>query len=274
MILQKTIRSVILGRIFKMFGQYFYNESLRKTIIAFGSLFNDIHIMRKDSSGKEVQSMKVPLAYGPKQKFITRLSADPNITKQVALTLPRIGFEIQTFDYDPTRKLNRTIRQKKVSDAEDKELKQMSTQYTPVPYNMNFELFVMAKNSDDGIQIIEQILPFFQPEYTVSVREVPDMDIIRDVPIVLNSIGYEDNYEGDFITRRAIIYTLSFTAKSYVYGPVSTAKPITKVQADTYTDLPSGAPSRAQRYTVEAVKTTNEDGEDNFGFNESTSDWT
>lgn len=254
-----------------MLGQYFYNESLRKTIIAFGSLFNDIQITRKDSAGVDVQTMKVPLAYGPKQKFITRLTQDPGATQQVALTLPRIGFEIQSFDYDPARKLNRTVRQKKVSNASDKKLKQMSTQYTPVPYNMNFELFVMAKNSDDGIQIIEQILPFFQPEYTVSIKEVPEMDIVRDVPIVLNSIGYEDSYEGDFQTRRAIIYTLAFTAKSYVYGPVTTAKPITKVQADTYSDLPATAPTRVQRFTVEA--TGGGDGDDNFGFNESTSEW-
>jgi len=256
-----------------MLGQYFYNESLRKTIIAFGSLFNDIQITRKDSSGEEIQTMKVPLAYGPKQKFITRLTQDPGATQQIALTLPRIGFEIQSFDYDPSRKLNRTIRQKKVSNASDKKLKQMSTQYTPVPYNMNFELFVMAKNSDDGIQIIEQILPFFQPEYTVSIKEVPEMDIVRDVPIVLNSIGYEDSYEGDFQTRRAIIYTLAFTAKSYVYGPVTTQQPITKVQADTYADLPTAAPTRVQRFTVEATNTVGGDGDDNFGFNESTSEW-
>ena len=255
-----------------MLGQYFYNESLRKTIIAFGSLFNDIHITRKDSSGSEVQSMKVPLAYGPKQKFMARLVQDPGANQAIALTLPRIGFEIQSFDYDPSRKLNRTIKQKKVSNSEDKKLKQMSIQYTPVPYNMNFELFVMAKNSDDGIQIIEQILPFFQPEYTVSIKEIPDMDIVRDVPIILNSINYEDTYEGDFQTRRAIIYTFSFTAKSYVYGPVTTAKPITKVQADTYSDLPATAPTRVQRFTVQATTLTGGD-DDDFGFNETTSEW-
>ena len=197
-----------------MFGQYFYNESLRKTIIAFGSLFNDIVITRRDSTGKEIQSMKVPLAYGPKQKFMVRLDQDPSATQKIAMTLPRIGFEIQSFDYDPVRKLNRIIKQKKVSGTADKKLKQMSTQYTPVPYNMNFELFVMTKNSDDGIQIVEQILPYFQPEYTVAIKEVPEMDIVRDVPVVLNSIGYEDTYEGDFQTRRANIYTFAYTAKS------------------------------------------------------------
>ena len=254
-----------------MLGQYFYNESLRKTIIAFGSLFNEITIIRKNNQGDTEQTMKVPLAYGPKQKFLVRLTQDPGANQPIAMTLPRIGFEIQSFDYDPVRKLNRIIKQKKVSNAKSKELKQMSTQYTPVPYNMQFELFVMTKNSDDGIQIVEQILPFFQPEYTVSIREVPDMDIVRDVPIVLNSIGYEDTYEGDFTTRRAIIYTFQFTAKSYVYGPVTTAKPITKVQADTYADLPAATPTRVQRFTTQVTGTG--DSDDNFGFNESTSEW-
>ena len=256
-----------------MLGQsYFYHETLRKTVVAFGSLFNDIQVTRTNSSGAAVQSLKVPLAYGPKQKFIARLEQEPTLPSTTALSLPRIGFEIQAFDYDPSRKLNRIIKQKKDSNTTDKKLKQMSTQYSPVPYNVNFELFVMAKNSDDGIQIVEQILPFFQPEYTVSINEVPSMDIVRDVPIVLNNIAYEDTYEGDFVTRRAIIYTFSFTAKTYVYGPVTTAKPITKVQADTYTDLPSQTPDRVQRLTVTA-KVDDSLGDDNFGFNETSSEW-
>ena len=255
-----------------MLGQYFYNESFRKTIIAFGSLFNDIAITRKNSAGTEVQTLKVPLAYGPKQKFITRLEQDPGDNQAIAMTLPRIGFEIAGFAYDPVRKLNRIIKKKIVSTEADKKLQQMSVQYTPVPYDVGFELFVMTKNSDDGIQIVEQILPYFQPEYTVSIKEVPEMDTIRDVPVVLNSISYEDTYAGDFTERRAIIYTLNFTAKAYVYGPVTTAKPITKVQVDTYDNLQSQAPERIQRYTV----TANVDsslGDDNFGFNETTSEW-
>ena len=255
-----------------MLGQYFYNESFRKTIIAFGSLFNDIAITRKNSAGTEVQTLKVPLAYGPKQKFITRLEQDPGDNQAIAMTLPRIGFEIAGFAYDPVRKLNRIIKKKIVSTEADKKLQQMSVQYTPVPYDVGFELFIMTKNSDDGIQIVEQILPYFQPEYTVSIKEVPEMDTIRDVPVVLNSISYEDTYAGDFTERRAIIYTLNFTAKAYVYGPVTTAKPITKVQVDTYDNLQSQAPERIQRYTF----TANVDsslGDDNFGFNETTSEW-
>ena len=254
-----------------MLGTYFYNESLRKCIIAFGSLFNDIYITRKNASGTDSQSLKVPLAYGPKQKFMVRLEADPNLDQKVAITLPRIGFEIAGFDYDPSRKLNRIIKRKKVANTSDKALKQMSTQYSPVPYNLNFELFVMTKNSDDGIQIVEQILPFFQPEYTVTINEVPEMAVIRDVPIVLNNIGYEDTYTGSFTERRAIIYTLNFTAKAYVYGPVTTAKPITKAEATIYADLQDKAPPRVARVTQQAVGTP--DADDNFGFNETISEW-
>ena len=254
-----------------MLGTYFYNESLRKTIIAFGSMFNDIYITRKTAAGVEAQTLKVPLAYGPKQKFMVRLDADPNLDQKVAITLPRIGFEISGFDYDPTRKLNRIIKRKKVSNTADKVLKQMNTQYSPVPYNVNFELFVMTKNSDDGIQIVEQILPFFQPEYTVTINEVPEMSVIRDVPIVLNSIGYEDTYAGDFTERRAIIYTFNFIAKAYVYGPVSTSQPITKAEATAYADLQDKAPPRVARVTQQAVGTT--DADDNFGFNETISEW-
>ena len=257
-----------------MLGTHFYNESLRKVIIAFGSLFNNITIIRNDTDGKAKQSLKVPLAYGPKQKFIVRLEADPGITQSVGITLPRIGFEIQSFNYDPSRKLNRLIKQKKVSPATDKKLKQMSTQYTPVPYNVNFELFVMTKNSDDGIQIVEQVLPYFQPEYTVTIREVPDMDIVRDVPIILNNIAYEDTYAGDFVDRRAIIYTFDFTAKAYVYGPVTTAEPITKAVVDDYINLPDETPTRVQRYTTTATTPPSAPGEDDFGFTEMTSEWT
>ncbi len=255
-----------------MLGQYFYNESLRKAIIAFGSLFNDIYITRKNSAGTDVQSLKVPLAYGPKQKFMVRLDADPNLDQKIAITLPRIGFEIAGFDYDPSRKLNRIIKRKKVSNTEDKKLKQMSTQHSPVPYNLNFEMFVMTKNSDDGIQIVEQILPFFQPEYTVTIKEVPEMDVIRDVPIVLNNISYEDTYTGSFTERRAIIYTFNFVAKAYVYGPVTTAKPITKTEATVYADLQDKAPPRVAKVTQQAIGTP--DADDNFGFNETISEWT
>ena len=197
-----------------MFGSTYYHEILRNTIIAFGTLFNDIHIVRTDASGTEQQSMKVPLAYGPKQKFLVRLREDASLDKSVAVTLPRIGFEMNGIEYDSARKLNKVSKIKKTKGTQGTEV---SSQYQPVPYNVNFELFIMAKNSDDGVQIVEQILPYFQPDYSVTINAIPSMDIKRDIPIVLSSTNYEDTYDGDFMTRRAIIYTMSFIAKTYCW---------------------------------------------------------
>ena len=250
-----------------MLGQQFYHESIRKVIIAFGTTFNNIQLVRKDNDGNIKQSMKVPLAYGPRQKWLTRLNDDADLSKTVAITLPRIGFEIQNLQYDPNRKLNRVQKFKKVKSANDDRL---DSQYMPVPYNLNIQLYVMAKESDDSLQIIEQILPYFQPDYTLTINDMADMGIKRDVPIVLNSIGYEDSYEGDFTSRRALIYTLSFTAKFYLYGPVTSSKVIKTVTVDQYTDLEENSPKREQRYTVTPSPST-ADADDDFGFNETTS---
>ena len=250
-----------------MLGQQFYHETIRKVIVSFGTMFNDIQLVRKDNSGSITQSMKVPLAYGPREKFLVRLREDADLTKQVAITLPRIGFEIKNLSYDSGRKLNRVQQFKKVKGAETK---QLDAQYMPVPYNLELELYIMAKQSDDALQIVEQILPYFQPDYTLTINDMADMGIKRDVPIVLNSIGYEDSYEGDFTSRRALIYTLSFSAKFYLYGPVTSSKVIKTVQVDQYTDLEENAPKREQRYTVTPNPST-ADADDDFGFNETTS---
>ena len=250
-----------------MLGQQFYHETIRKIIVSFGTIFNNVQIVRKNSSGNITQSMKVPLAYGPKQKFLTRIREDASISKTTAITLPRIAFEIQTLSYDTTRKLNRVTKIRKTSAKGSGKLE---TQYMPVPYNVDLQLFVMAKSGDDALQIIEQILPFFQPEYTITVNDNLDMKQKRDIPIVLTGIDYEDNYEGDFVTRRAIIYTLSFTAKFYLYGPVTSTSVIKQVQVDQFTDLPDKAPKREQRYSVEPIPITAE-ADDNFGFNETSS---
>ena len=258
-----------------MIGQYFYNNSTRNVVVAFGTLFNTIQLHKKDGSGNIVQSMKVPLAYGPKQKWLSRLTEDPNLSKKVAVTLPRIGFEISGIAYDPARKLQKTVKVKKVADGIDNE--QVKSGFMPVPYNINFELYVLSKNSDDALQIVEQILPFFQPDYTVTMKEIPELDIIRDVPIILNSVGYEDDYEGSFTSRRSIIYTLSFTAKYYMYGPVTASNVIRRVQVDQYADLPVNSPKREQRYSVTPTPSNvapaafDPSDEDNFGFNEVTS---
>ena len=236
-------------------------------VVAFGTMFNNIQLVRKDNDGNIVQSMKVPLAYGPRQKFLVRLREDPDLTKQVAITLPRIGFEIQNLSYDPTRKLNRVQKFKKTKSSKSNSL---DVQYMPVPYNLEFELYILSKNSDDALQIVEQILPYFQPDYTLTVNDMADMGIKRDVPIVLNGITYEDDYEGDFTTRRSLIYTLSFTTKFYLYGPVTSTGVIKTVQVDQYTDMPDKSPVREQRYVV-TPKPTTADADDDFGFNETTS---
>ena len=250
-----------------MLGQQFYHETTRKVVVAFGTLFNDIHLVRKDNSGTIQQSMKVPLAYGPRQKYLVRLADDPALSKQPAVTLPRIGFEISGMSYDPSRKLQRVQKFKKVKGAK---ASQLDTQYMPVPYNIDFELYILSKQSDDALQIVEQILPYFQPDYTVTINDNTDMGIKRDVPVILNNIGYEDDYQGDFASRRAIIYTLSFTAKFYLYGPVTSSKVIKTVQVDQYTDLPDQAPKREQRYSVTPSPTT-ADADDDFGFSETIS---
>ena len=250
-----------------MLGQQFYHETIRKVIVSFGTMFNDINLVRKDSSGNISQSMKVPLAYGPREKFLVRLREDADLSKTVAITLPRIGFEIANLSYDPARKLNRVQKFKKVKGSK---ASQLDTQFMPVPYNIDIELFVMAKQSDDALQIVEQILPYFQPDYTFTINDQPDMGIKRDVPIILNSIAYEDTYQGDFTTRRALIYTLSFTAKFYLYGPVTSSKVIKTVQIDQYTDLQDTSPKREQRYKVTPKPETAE-ADDDFGFNETTS---
>ena len=250
-------------------NRQFYHETVRNIIVGFGTLFNDIHVVRKNNSGVITQSMKVPLAYGPKQKWLTRLDQDAGLDSKVALTLPRLGFEIQDLTYDPARKLNRVQKFKKVkSSASD--ANKMDSQYMPVPYNLNIQLYAMAKNSDDALQMVEQILPYFQPDYTLTIKDMEAMGIARDIPIVLNSINYEDSYKGDYAERRAIMYTLDFTTKFYLYGPVTSSKVIKTVQVDQYTDLPDVSPTREQRYTA-TPNPTSADADDDFGFNETTS---
>ena len=252
-----------------MLGQQFYHETVRNVIVAFGTMFNNIQIVRKNNTGAVIQSMKVPLAYGPKQKYLTRLDTDPSLSSATAITLPRLGFEIGALSYDSARKLNRVQKFKKVKSSTDDSNK-LDTQFMPVPYNMEISLFAMAKNSDDALQIVEQILPYFQPDYTLTINDMSDMGIKRDVPIILNSVGYEDSYAGDFLSRRAIIYTLSFTTKFYLYGPVTSSKIIKTVQVDQYANLPQVTPTREQRYSVTPNPAT-ADADDDFGFNETSS---
>ena len=233
-----------------MLGTYSYHEIFRKTIVAFGTLFNNIEIRRQD------EVMKVPLAYGPKQKFLARLDQVPDPTnKRVQITLPRISFEINGINYDSTRKVSPT-QKIKIASTTDKN----KNVFMPVPYNIGFELGIIAKNQEDGLQILEQILPVFQPHYNLSVKLLTSVNEIKDVPVVLTNVEYEDDYEGDFSTRRAIIYTLQFTAKTYLYGPVTESKIIKKAVTDYYTDTNVTRAPRQVRYTATPTSLVDRDG--------------
>ena len=261
-----------------MLGTYFYHEIIRKTVISFGTVFNDIHIRHQDNTGKDLNDIKVPVSYGPRQKFLARIQQQAELNKATQITLPRISFEMNSVTYDPTRKSGITQTFKAMDGDKFKKV------FMPVPYNIGFQLNILTKLQDDSLQILEQILPFFQPAFTLTIDLVDQIGEKRDVPLVLNNISFTDDYEGDFDTRRALIYTLNFTAKTYMFGPIadSTDGLIRKVQIDYYSDTNTRTAKRVQRYRVEstAKKDYNEDGEidqyddplippgDDFGFTE------
>ena len=240
-----------------MLGTYFYHEIIRKTVISFGTLFNDVHIRHQDAAGKDINEMKVPVSYGPRQKFLARIQQQPDLNKATQISLPRMSFEVNNITYDPSRKTGVT-QTFKVKDG-----KQVKKVFMPVPYNLGFELNILTKLQDDSLQILEQVLPFFQPGFTLTIDLVNSIGEKRDVPMVLDSINFTDDYEGNFETRRALIYTLNFTAKTFMFGPVadSTDGLIRKVQLDYYTDTNTRTASREMRYTVaaKAKKDYNED---------------
>jgi hypothetical protein len=206
-----------------MFGRTWNHDSLRKYIIVFGTVFNDIYINRLSNAGEVLQTLKVPLTYGPKDKVLSRLEQSPRLDNQVGIILPRISFEMTTLEYDSTRKLNtlnKLTKQSATAGTDD----EVKYQYQPVPYDMQFEMNILVKNAEDGTRIVEQIVPYFTPDFTVSVNLVPEVDGPRDIPIILNSITSQDEYEGSFEQRRALIWTLSFTMKGYLYGPTKKSK--------------------------------------------------
>tara|TARA_B100000902_G_scaffold395255_1_gene453434 strand:- start:4375 stop:5175 length:801 start_codon:yes stop_codon:yes gene_type:complete len=245
-----------------MFGNHYYNETLRRLTIAFGQIFNNIIIQNKSSTGAVTSRIRVPLAYAPKEKFLVRLDEQSNLDDRAfATTLPRMGFEITGLTYDASRKLTRTQKHRIVKETDDG--KTLNFNYTPVPYNIDFTLYSFTATAENGLMIIEQILPYFQPDLTVTVNMVPDMNIKRDIPIILNTVNYEDSYNGTFTQRRAVIYTLNFTAKTYLFGPMSNQKVIKKVQDDLHTDLPDA--SREERIIITPNPTT-ADADDDFGF--------
>jgi len=242
-----------------MFGHTFYHETIRKYIILFGTLFNDIYIQRNNNSGTNIQTFKIPISYAPRDKILSRLDTDPNLNRQVAVTLPRMSFEMSAMTYDPDRKLNtiqKNVALVKRSDGNEnaEERSNLKSTYNPVPYTMNFSLFIYVKNAEDGTKILEQILPFFTPDWTATVNLLPEMDFTYDIPTVLNSVSTEDIYEGDFTTRRALIHTLEFTMKGYVFGPVSKSGVITLANTNFFIDDRDATPGSSNTI-VETIDT-------------------
>jgi hypothetical protein len=241
--------------------EYFYHEIIRKTVIAFGTLFNKIQIRKTDNSGNVVSVIEVPLSYGPTQKFLARVEQSPDLNKPFQMNLPRMSFEISGINYDSRRKttVTQTFLSHNVSDKSD-----IRKAYMPVPYDIDFELSIMTKQNDDMLQVIEQILPYFQPSYNLTVDLIESIGEKRDIPIILNNITMQDDYEGDFSTRRALIYTLRFTAKTYLFGPVSTDNAtsdiIKKVSIGFVSGESNKSPTRELTYTVEPQATKNYTG--------------
>ena len=262
-----------------MLGPHYYNEAIRKTVVGFGTLFNNIEIQKLDPQTKIVIEVeKVPLVYGPKNKFLTRLEQNPEVGRKVAIQLPRLYFEMTGINYDSARKTSPIQKYRTVVNDNGNEVR---VQYVPVPYNMDFELGIIAKSQDDALQIIEQILPYFQPNFNLTLNFIPDMDERRDVAVILNSVDYEDDWEDDFMQRRSIVWTLNFTAKSYIYGPFNQAGIIRKATVyESVGDLNQSRRNAAYSYTPKALEDNNNDGvidslddalvmpDDDFGFNE------
>jgi len=263
-----------------MLGNYFYHEIIRKNIIGFGTLFNNIKIVHKDDNGDNASVMKVPIAYGPIQKFLARIEQQPDLASKQTLTLPRLSFEMKSLQYDPSRKGSIVQTFNTTNNGSPVKV------YMPVPYNIGFELNLMTKLNEDALQIIEQILPFFQPALNITIDLVKSIGEKKDVPIVLENIMFQDNYMGGFDERRVLIYTLNFTAKTALFGPIadSTDGLIKKVQVDYSANSER---RREVRYTAtpKALEDYNNDGSitsaddvlipfgDDFGFNETVAEF-
>ena len=242
----------------------FYNRTIRKIVVAFGTVFNDIYVVRYTKDGLTAkETFKVPLNWGAKEKYLTRLTSDPTLTKSIATTVPRISFEMTGMSYDSSRKLPTTVRNFSANNATT-----VNAQYVPVPYNFDFSLSIYVRNTEDGTQILEQILPFFTPDFSVTVDFIPLMDPKYDMPIILNSVSNETTYEGDMMETRMIIWNLEFTAKSHIWPPVKTGKiintantnlfiqPNSLLEQQVYVDFANGV---GRFSDSETIRVTNKD---------------
>jgi hypothetical protein len=213
-------------------NNHFYNRTIRKVVVAFGTVFNDILLVRYNKAGtKEYERSRVPLSYGAKEKFITRITTDPTLTKSINTIVPRMSFDLVSLEYDSGRKFNTINRN--FAEQTDGSIK---AQYAPIPYNFEFEMAIYVRNTEDGTQILEQILPYFTPDFTVTVDFIPSLGRKYDMPIILNSVNSQVEYEGDMSTTRLIIWNLSFTAKGYIFPAVATAGLIESANTNIYQD--------------------------------------
>lgn len=232
-------------------NDHFYHQLTRKAVILFGRMFDDIFVIRKNNTtGKEIDRFLVPIIYSPKEKMVTRLFSDPDLQKQIQVVLPRMSFEITGISYDATRKQNSLLRASKANTST-----RVTSSYMGVPYDITFALNIYARNIDDGTHIVEQILPFFNPDFTVSANMIPDLGFLKDIPIILNSVTNDIQYEGNFDSVRYVNWTLTFTMKMHYYGPISYPKIIRTVYANIYNDpsLKSGYIVRINANNVSGI---------------------
>ena len=233
-------------------NDHYYNRTIRKIVVAFGTIFNDIYLVRYGSDGTAAkEKFKVPLSYGAKEKYLTRITSDPTLTKSIATVVPRISFEMTGMSYDQTRKLQTTQRNFSAGSTSST----IKTQYSPVPYNFDFSMSIYVRNTEDGTQILEQILPFFTPDFNVTVDFIPSMDNKYDMPVILNSVSNETDYEGDMMSTRLIIWNLEFTAKSYIWPAVKSGGKIIR-QANTSVSISTDT-KNTQQFNVDYANGSN-----------------
>ena len=255
-----------------MFGTYFYHKRVRSAVSVFGSLFNNLFVLRKNSAGETISQVKVPLSYAPKRNFISRLesmNSGEQAERRVAIKLPRMSFEITSITYDNTRQLNKMNSLNKVLSGSTVSRQKI---FSHTPYNINFDLNIYAKSQDDALQIVEQIFPFFTPQYTVTVKPFSNItDLTEDVPITLTSTNFSDDFEGAIEQRRTIIYTLSFEMKVNFYGPLNTGKVIREVSNNIFIiDSASGGDYIKTQNITPTPSGVSADSD--YGFNEVDSD--
>ena len=213
----------------KIFEVPYYHAVIKKTIIGFGALFSKIKIERFDSTDNVLQVVAVPITYGPKEKVFVRLRQDPNLTNHTYVNLPMLAFEITGYNYDSERAMNKNNKIYCYKDG------QIVSVHTAVPYNLNIDLHLISKGTEDSLTVIEQILPLFKPQYTMTLSVLPELNVVQDIPIDLNGVSVMDDYEGDFSTRRLVTHTFSFTAKVNLFGPVTSSGAITRTDTDIET---------------------------------------